>query len=1026
MGDLPPVKPVKPGVPGRPPRRASVGVSLGTSGVPDRTINRELLAELGVDMDDFAKLSEAEQAYLLQCLEEVMTEGQSITASALAEADYRWLPVSMEQFIDDPEYLGAYTKDLFPACRAALIETFDTDREPVEVILGGSIGWGKTTLAAVGLLYDVYRIGCLRNPHEFYGLMPGAKIAFAIYSTSKEQAADSAFGKLLTWVEGSPYFKSRMPKVGKLTTKMVFSQSPVLIMTGSQEVHAIGKDMFAFLLDEANFLTAKTKAEGEEGRAYAIYNNAKNRLKSRFGQAGGRIPGKVWLISSKRTHASFLENHVAASKNDISDGSARLYEYSQWEVRKPSAYTMPKFRVEIGDRIIPSRILKEHEDPRDGAQVIVVPGEFRKNFENDLDGSLRDIAGVATFGLMRLIQDGRVLEACIPEDVDDEPLTHPFTKAEISTNYEDDIGIDSYFRPEVLFATRNSRYVPRRNPTAARFVHIDIGLTADSMGIACVHQSGFRKVRRARPDGTFYEDRAPIVTTDFMLRITPPKGSEIDISKARAFLVSLRDMGMPIHRVSLDGFQCFTAETRVRLLDGTAPTMAELAERYGEGEFWVYAFDRRTGRVAPGRACNARVTGQKRVAVVTLDNGEVVRCTHDHPWLMRDGEYLPTSALRPGDSLMPLYTQVSERDRHGLDGYEMVQHADGRWQYTHQMVNGGRAPAGSVIHHANFNRRDNTPGNLAVMTGPDHLRLHQAAAEANATFARPGYWTDAKREAQAARARAQHLNPAFRTAACANLIPGQTSPAHRASASARATARNTDPNTAPRRLRHVTADAVMAAAQANPDLSQRELGALLGVSQDVVAARLDEAGVGHARGWRLALPPRNHKVASVVLTEQVEAVYDIEVAEHHNFALAAGVFVHNSRDCMQVLRKIDFDAILYSVDKTDEAYMSLRQAVVEKRIRYYRYETFLREMRELERNIDDRTVDHPKISPETGKRGSKDVSDAVAGATFQCMTELDVMVPGTSHTLLTDDNDAKLRTPHGQIAWELLEKELNT
>jgi hypothetical protein len=51
--------------------------------------------------------------------------------------------------------------------------------------------------------------------------------------------------------------------------------------------------------------------------------------------------------------------------------------------------------------------------------------------------------------------------------------------------------------------------------------------------------------------------------------------------------------------------QCFVGATRIRLLDGTFPTLAELAER--GGEFWVYSCDDQ-GLVVPGRGHSARRT----------------------------------------------------------------------------------------------------------------------------------------------------------------------------------------------------------------------------------------------------------------------------------------------------------------------------------------------------------------------------------------------------------------------------------
>ena len=40
---------------------------------------------------------------------------------------------------------------------------------------------------------------------------------------------------------------------------------------------------------------------------------------------------------------------------------------------------------------------------------------------------------------------------------------------------------------------------------------------------------------------------------------------------------------------------------------------------------------------------------------VTLDNGEVLRCTPNHKFMLRDGTYREAQNLVENDSLMPLY-----------------------------------------------------------------------------------------------------------------------------------------------------------------------------------------------------------------------------------------------------------------------------------------------------------------------------------------------------------------------------------
>ena len=193
---------------------------------------------------------------------------------------------------------------------------------------------------------------------------------------------------------------------------------------------------------------------------------------------------------------------------------------------------------------------------------------------------------------------------------------------------------------------------------------------------------------------------------------------------------------MPSKREQLLGghaVMCLSGDTKIPCLDGTAPTLAELAETHGGASFWVYSCNDE-GKVVPGLAYAPRKTGVGReVVAVELDNGEIVRCTNNHPFLMRNGEYKEAGRLVPGDSLMPLYRRVSEDA--GMRGYEMVSHPGTcKWQFTHRMVAaescGGHYRRGGVVHHDDFNKSNNHPDNLRVMSD-DYLESRTQAAPSN-------------------------------------------------------------------------------------------------------------------------------------------------------------------------------------------------------------------------------------------------------------------------------------------------------
>jgi deoxycytidine triphosphate deaminase len=111
--------------------------------------------------------------------------------------------------------------------------------------------------------------------------------------------------------------------------------------------------------------------------------------------------------------------------------------------------------------------------------------------------------------------------------------------------------------------------------------------------------------------------------------------------------------------------RCFRGDTRVALVDGSAPTLEEMARRHDSGElFQGYSVDAH-GRVIVTLLEAPRFIDRDALVQVTLDTGECIHATPDHLFMRRDGHMTAAHQLRPGDALMPLY-------RDGLHGPERV------------------------------------------------------------------------------------------------------------------------------------------------------------------------------------------------------------------------------------------------------------------------------------------------------------------------------------------------------------------
>jgi hypothetical protein len=170
---------------------------------------------------------------------------------------------------------------------------------------------------------------------------------------------------------------------------------------------------------------------------------------------------------------------------------------------------------------------------------------------------------------------------------------------------------------------------------------------------------------------------------------------------------------------------CLTGDTRISLLNGTEIAIKDLV---GLEEFYVYSCNEK-GDVRSGRGHSARLTRKNaEIVKITLDNGECIRCTNDHRFLMRDGSYLEAGRLSAGDSLMPMYRRKAVLDpkktRKGMTDYEQVWNPrTEEWLYTHRMVI-PYCSNGYVRHHKDFNRFNNSPTNIEVMKWDDHQKLH--------------------------------------------------------------------------------------------------------------------------------------------------------------------------------------------------------------------------------------------------------------------------------------------------------------
>ncbi len=449
---------------------------------------------------------------------------------------YTVLPVDVQTFVESPGFLNR-RGTLYPAVMDELREL--NSGKYVEAVLTGAIGTGKSTIALFTTAYQLYVLLCLKDPHGQFNLDPSSEIVFAFQSLNKMLAKSIDYERFRAMLTGSPYFNQYFPFNKKITSEMVFPNRIVVRPLSGDVNAAIGSNIFGAILDEINFMARveQSKSAVDGGlfdQANEMYNSIVRRRKSRFMAAGGRLPGMVCLVSSKRYPGEFTDRKQTEARAEMAGtGKTGIFVYDRtlWQIKPEGTYGEKRFRLFLGDVSRKPCILEEDAEvaPGDADLIIEVPEEFRSEFERDILSAIRDIAGSATFALHPFI-------------VNTEAVSKAFGQCQsvLTTESTD------------FVASRPSIYTRRIiRPNEPRMAHVDLGVTGDSAGIAVGWVEGFKKVSRS--DNTF--ELMPQINFDLILEVKPPRNGEIEFENIRKVFYKLREEGMNLKWISFDTFQ---------------------------------------------------------------------------------------------------------------------------------------------------------------------------------------------------------------------------------------------------------------------------------------------------------------------------------------------------------------------------------------------------------------------------------------------------------------------------------------
>jgi hypothetical protein len=440
-------------------------------------------------------------------------------------------------------------------CR--IVDSPDTE----EVILDGSIGWGKSHFGRLLVMRRIYELTCMANPGMTLLGNPVASLKIALMSVKGKKSREVLFDKLKAMIDATPYFQREArynvtEDTARLITVLKFERGITLEPVVSNIGAVISDDLVGFLLDEANFLPKvrgskraisddqEVSPDGIWSAAREFAENADTRMRSRF-MKNGKYHGRLWIISSSVDDSDFTEaRRLQAEIDGRLDKQVIYISKSLWEGNAPGTYSDETFDLDLGKRGAPPRILPAGEPPI--GEVIQVPINFKNIFRDRPIAATREIAGRRSAPRNVWLTDDTVLKRAW----DPERRT-PCRPVQISG---DPIRVDPNglaFR-DVL---RGGLWRPRHYPDLPRVAHIDLSITGDGTGISMGCSPGMIEIPIMDHEGGELVVVIPKVHVDFTLRVLPPIGGRIDFIEIERFILMLRTYGFLISLVTFDAYQ---------------------------------------------------------------------------------------------------------------------------------------------------------------------------------------------------------------------------------------------------------------------------------------------------------------------------------------------------------------------------------------------------------------------------------------------------------------------------------------
>lgn len=471
-------------------------------------------------------------------------------------------PVTIQEFLDSEEFLSNDPDfKVWPSLRRDIelinVDIFTGAPKINQAFDGGATATGKTHIALITQLYQLYVISCFNKPYQLWPQLSSKTPLIMMFQSVQEgitrRVLYEPFRQMFTEM---PYVRKHLSWDKNKENVLALSNGITVVPALANLQKMVGQAIPSCIMDEVNFMSVVQESKqivgprGQGGvfdQAEIVYNNIARRRFSRMATAGPD-PGVISILSSTRYLGDFMDRRVKEIEEN-NETDVHVMRRKQYEAQ-PDGNIGPKIKVLVGATEYGTRVLKDNEiQGRDypvSATVLEVPAKYKSQFMRDPEGSLRDVCGIATDVISPYItQRHKIIEAIMRG-------TRLGLKKWV---VKEDVDLDTDGMPQIVEANLPA---DRNKP---RFVHIDLSKTKDRCGIAIVKILGMQSV--ISQSGVV--EYLPHYCLEQAISIQPSKSNELNFPDVRNWIIALKEYyGINIHTVSFDGFQSIDFQQMLR------------------------------------------------------------------------------------------------------------------------------------------------------------------------------------------------------------------------------------------------------------------------------------------------------------------------------------------------------------------------------------------------------------------------------------------------------------------------------